>query len=158
MKAFKYQGLVDIGVMFGEEMCLSLDVKSFDQHWLCVPVPLYWRRNNERGFNQSREIAKVFAQRLSIHIEPKALSRVKATSRQVGLSKKERQKNLHGAFRVKNPELVQGKRILLVDDVATTLTTLDMCAQELLRAGALEVHAACAARAGNAPQQTKRDS
>ncbi|HXW24310.1 MAG TPA: ComF family protein [Xanthobacteraceae bacterium] len=106
-----------------------------------VPVPLHWRRLWARRFNQSAALAEAIATRSRVPVSHAALTRVKATRQQVGLTASERALNVQGAFRVRadaRPE-VAGRRLVLVDDVLTSGATLDACARALLRAGAASV-------------------
>lgn len=111
---------------------------------LLVPVPLHVKRLSERGFNQSGEIAAGIGKELKIPVAS-ALERALPTGRQVGLSRRDRVKNLRGAF--KASANVQGKRILLLDDVMTTGATMASAARSLLNAGAGLVDALVPARA-----------
>jgi len=106
-----------------------------------VPVPLHRRRLFSRRFNQSALLARRIAALSGRAYEAAAISRVKATRQQVGLSRSERQRNLAGAFRVtpENRPLVEGRRVLLVDDVLTSGSTANACARVSLRAGAVSV-------------------
>ncbi|TCD13899.1 ComF family protein [Oricola cellulosilytica] len=106
-----------------------------------VPVPLHWRRYLLRRYNQSAELGRAVAQQAGLDFAPEALLRVKPTRRQVGLSAAERRRNVRGAFRVP-PEkeiAVRGRRVLVVDDVLTTGSTIDAAAKALLRAGASSI-------------------
>ena len=105
---------------------------------LIVPVPASGKR---RGYNVPERMAQPLAHALSLPLLPKALCRVRAGRHQAGLSLDERLANAAGAFRAQEPELVEGKRVLLVDDVITTGTTAAACAQALLHAGADSVFA-----------------
>jgi ComF family protein len=100
-----------------------------------VPVPLYWRRRLQRGFNQAELLARGLARRTGIPVV-KALGRLRATPTQAGLSNSARRQNVTRAFRSRN---VQGKRILLIDDVMTTGATASSCAPALKQAGAKRV-------------------
>ena len=106
-----------------------------------VPVPLHWRRQWARRFNQAALLAELIAKAGGASVEHSALKRVRATPQQVGLSQAERARNVQGAFRVPPPARAQvaGRQLLLVDDVLTTGSTLDACARALLRAGAAQV-------------------
>lgn len=108
-----------------------------------VPVPLHRRRLWARRFNQAEELGKAIARASGLPLEAGVLRRVKATQTQVGLSATERARNLSGALKV--PEAmrasVQGRRLVLIDDVMTTGSTLDAAARALRRAGAAEVDA-----------------
>jgi ComF family protein len=100
-----------------------------------VPVPLYWRRRLERGFNQSELLARAVAKRYGLR-PVNALRRKRATAAQAGLSNSKRRLNVAGAFVVPRPETVAGRRVLLIDDVLTTGATLSACGAALKRAGA----------------------
>lgn len=110
-----------------------------------VPVPLHWQRRLARGYNQAERIASPLARQLGLPLIP-ALRRTRRTPPQTSLGKADRLANLRQAFRVPRPGRVQGLRLLLVDDVATTGATLDMAAAALKRAGAAGVTAVVAAR------------
>lgn len=112
---------------------------------LLVPMPLSPARLRERGFNQALEIARVVARRLALPLAPHACRRVRDTPPQAGLPWKERARNVRGAF-VGEPSLVAGKRIAVVDDVATTGATLDELSGALGRCGAARVEAWMVAR------------
>jgi len=106
---------------------------------LLVPVPITPARQRERGYNQ----AALLTGELSILVDrPQAgvLEKVRRTSDQVGLSRRERLANVRGAFRAAKPDLIRGKKMLLVDDVFTTGATAGECASALLAAGAAEVN------------------
>lgn len=113
---------------------------------LVVPVPLHHSRLRERGFNQAVLIGQTLSRHLSLPMQPDTLTRTRQTEPQIELSAAERRLNVKGAFSVGKPELVAGKRVLLVDDVMTTGSTMDECARELKKAGAEMVIAATIAR------------
>jgi ComF family protein len=106
-----------------------------------VPVPLYWRRFLTRRFNQSAELARAIARLSGRPLEPLALSRLRATRRQVGLGVSARQDNMRGAFHVPpgHEMLVHGRRVLIVDDVYTTGATAIAAVRALKRGGAHSV-------------------
>ena len=101
-----------------------------------TPVPLHWRRQWQRGFNQSELLARTIARRCGIPVL-RALKRERPTVAQAGLSNTGRRQNVAAAFRPRRT--VEGKRILLVDDVMTTGSTAAACAMALKRAGAAKV-------------------
>ncbi|PZU93299.1 MAG: amidophosphoribosyltransferase [Chelatococcus sp.] len=108
---------------------------------LVVPVPLHRTRLWSRRFNQAAALAQVVADIAHARHEPLLLLRAKRTRQQVGLTRAQRAENLQGAFRVpagKKPVL-EGRRILLVDDVLTTGSTANAASRTLLRAGARQV-------------------
>ncbi|XCN74089.1 MAG: ComF family protein [Candidatus Electrothrix aestuarii] len=115
---------------------------------LILPVPLHIQRLRERGFNQSLLLTRACFPEWKPLIRFDILKRQRSTIPQTRLSGKARRNNLHKAFAVASPHLVQGKQILLVDDVLTTGSTLKECAKILLEAGAVEITAFTIARSG----------
>ena len=113
---------------------------------IIVPVPLHATRLRERGFNQASLLAALLSAQTSISSKP-LLERIRYTTTQTALDRSERMENLHNAFRLRKNADVRGLRVLLIDDVLTTGSTLSECARVLKRAGALSVYAAMAARA-----------
>src|SRR5438067_1786105 len=117
--------------------------RTFD---MIVPVPLHPTRQRERGFNQASLLAELLTAQISIPCKP-VLKRVRYTTTQTALDRAERMENLHNAFRLRRNANVRGLRVLLIDDVLTTGSTLSECARTLKRSGAISVYAATAARA-----------
>ncbi len=111
-----------------------------------VPVPLHPARKRERGFNQAELLAEMLAAHTGIPCAP-VLERIRYTTTQTAFDRSERMENLHDAFRLRKKADVRGWRVLLIDDVLTTGSTLSECARVLKAQGALSVHAATAARA-----------
>jgi competence protein ComFC len=111
-----------------------------------VPVPLHERRLRQRGYNQSLLLADALSKHLGVPMEEQLLTRERNTLSQVGLSPEERWLNVGGAFRC-HGESLQGKDILLVDDVFTTGATLEACAQALKKSGSAHVWALTVTRA-----------
>jgi len=108
-----------------------------------VPVPLHWLRRWKRGFNQSELLARALGRRTGIPVA-RALQRSQATRAQAGLSNHARRQNVTRAFRAR---AVDGKRILLIDDVMTTGSTAAACGRALKQAGAARVAVLTVARA-----------
>ena len=114
---------------------------------LIVPVPLHRFRLWRRRYNQSAELARRLAGDWKRNYDPFALIRARATASQGAMSgAKARRRNVLGAFKVPDPAKVQGKRVLLLDDVLTTGATVEACARALKRAGAEQVHVLVLAR------------
>lgn len=113
---------------------------------LIVPVPLHPARERERGFNQAALLAELLARRAALPLRS-VLERIRYTTTQTAYDRAERMENLHDAFRLRKNRDVRELRVLLIDDVLTTGSTLSECARVLKAAGAISVHAATAARA-----------
>jgi ComF family protein len=115
-----------------------------------VPVPLHRAKLRQRGFNQAELIAraamKINPARDRLRLCTGVLERTRETTSQIGLTSHQRRENLRGAFGVAQRELVQGREVLVVDDVYTTGATVSECARVLRRAGATKVWVATVAR------------
>jgi ComF family protein len=154
---FKYNGKIQLAKPLGAFLFAAFihywDICSID---LIIPVPLHIKRLRKRGFNQTFllirdwfRIAEDLNIKLSgIQIEKDLLVRNRWTKPQTGLNRKNRLTNIKNAFRIIDPEKVEKKRVLLVDDVYTTGATVNECAKVLLNAAALKVEVLTLARAG----------
>ena len=141
----KYDRMRPLAEPLGERLGrLDLGPGSAD---LVVAAPLHWRRRRERGFNQAELLARRAALAWGLPFDAKGLRRTKATPPQAGLTRAERLVNVRGAFLAPRRVAIQGRRIVLIDDVMTTGATLDACARALKRAGAASVTAVTLARA-----------
>ena len=115
---------------------------------LIVPVPLHPKRLSQRGFNQAGLLALELGRKIKAPVSTDALVRKNQTLPQTRLKRGERLKNVKGAFEIPDDSKVRGRRILLIDDVFTTGTTLSECAKVLKRkGGASEVYALTVTRA-----------
>lgn len=114
--------------------------------FILVPIPLHKKKLKKRGFNQAEEIAKELSKNLKIPVFNDALIKTKQTPAQVELKKEEREENIKGVFLCQKPELVMGKKILLIDDIFTTGSTMEEGARVLKDAGAKEVWGVVVAR------------
>jgi ComF family protein len=137
--ALKYGDRLDLAPMMGRWMAIAGRELLASADAL-VPVPLHWRRQWARRFNQSALLAEI-ATASGRKVVHQALKRVKATAQQVGLDKSARAQNVQGAFRVPDAGRAEviGRKLVLVDDVLTCGATIDVCARTLLRAGAASV-------------------
>jgi len=113
---------------------------------LIIPVPIHYLRMLKRRYNQSALLVKYLSPRAGVIADYTSLIRQENTIPQVQLSGEARRKNLKTAFKVKYPQNIKGKKIVLIDDVATTGSTLNECAKVLRRAGAKEVYSLTLAR------------
>ncbi len=114
---------------------------------LLIPVPLHEKRLRHREFNQALLLGEVLGRQWRLPVSRGNLRRIRWTEPQINLSASERIANVRGAFAVAEPALLREKRIILVDDVYTTGSTVAECSRILIRADAAEVHVVTIARA-----------
>jgi competence protein ComFC len=145
---FKYNRQIHLRHLVARWLRAALDDERLRncQFDVIVPVPLHPARQRERGFNQAGLLAELLSAHTSIRCRP-LLKRIRYTTTQTALDRSERMGNLHNAFRLRKNADVRGLRVLLIDDVLTTGSTLSECARVLKSVGAISVHAATAARA-----------
>lgn len=140
---FKYHRMIGLHELFATLLLdyFSSHAITFPKESLMVPIPLHTQRERIRGFNQSALVARKISQALGISYGMDILVRARNTKPQISLRRSERLQNIQGAFVVRNPELVRGKRIILFDDVATSGATIEEAAKTLKSAGAKKVWA-----------------
>jgi ComF family protein len=114
---------------------------------LMIPVPLHPKKLRQRGFNQSLLLAKEVQSHLTSELDFLSFKRIRNTQSQTGLKRNERYGNIRGAFRMDAQRNLKGQSILLVDDVATTTSTLNECARVIKKAGGDKVFCLVLARA-----------
>ena len=141
----KYDSDFGMGEMLVAEMLPYVSHLSWEIDAI-IPVPLGKQRYRERGYNQAASFAYPLALATGWKYEPKAIKRVRETQSQVELSAEERRKNVQDAF-VADSRSVDGKSVLVLDDVSTTGATLNSCASALIGGGAKAVYALTIARA-----------
>jgi ComF family protein len=145
---FKYDRRVQLsrplGLLTAETLAPWVAATAAD---LVMPVPLHVRRLRQRGFNQAVLLGQVLACRWHLPMDRATLRRIRWTEPQINLAAHERAANVRGAFAVKDPRRVEGRSIILVDDVYTTGSTVAECARVLRGAGAAEVRVVTVARA-----------
>lgn len=146
--ALKYRKRSALAAPLGDFLA---DRLTADGEWwaaveVIVPVPLHPSRMRARGFNQAELIARRLAERTNVPLAPGALQRIRRTRPQVRLPASERAANVAGAFGRASPHTLANRHVLLVDDVITTLHTLEECARVVLGAGAKSVRACGVAR------------
>jgi ComF family protein len=151
----KYDGLEPIAGKLGALMAAKVAaIADLPAKMLVVPVPLYRGKRRERGFNQSQLLARAFCYAMRRlrpawvgELAPGILIRQRATTSQAGLTLHERRRNLRGVFSVPDPEELQGRDVLLIDDIYTTGATARACSAALKKGGAARVWVATVARA-----------
>jgi ComF family protein len=136
--ALKYHDRTDLAPSMGRWMARAGRELLDDAD---LPVPLHWRRGFSRRFNQSGALARSISQHSGVPVARDALRRIRPTEHQVGLTRAERASNVQGAFQVamERRAEIQGRRVILIDDVLTSGATADACARALLRARACQV-------------------
>jgi ComF family protein len=134
IKNFKYNKKTHLARLFGKMLAQKYLEKKLSADCI-VPIPLHWTRQILRGYNQSELIASVFSKIVKIPIV-NLLKRIKITPKQAFLSRKQRKKNLSGAFRVtqKKNDISNFEAIILLDDVLTTGSTLETAANTIIEA------------------------
>ena len=143
MNAFKHRGKFSAGAALAEMMLQQLHDHRELPEWL-VPVPLHWRRQWLRGFNQATWLAHYLGRRLAIPVATSLLRRTRHTAPQQGQDRRHRLANLKRAFALHGP--VPPAHIALVDDVVTTGSTARTLAGLLINGGATRVDVWCLAR------------
>lgn len=132
--ALKYKGQKNIGITLGKLYGQELkDQMTFNTVNTIVPVPLHAKKEKMRGYNQSHYFAMGLAQSMNVTINTSSLQRALISDTQTKKSRFNRWKNVESVFKIKDPDTLKGKHILLVDDVVTTGATLEACAQTLLQ-------------------------
>jgi ComF family protein len=130
----KYKGIKEIGIELGSIYGQSLKASGFtDDIDLIMPVPLHPAKKRTRGFNQSELICTGLSAVSGIPVDVTSLIRSTRSETQTKRSRYERWTNVEGIFCLTDTSGLNGKHILLVDDVITTGSTIESCANELLR-------------------------
>ncbi len=142
--ALKYQAKFFQSPLLASAAAMRLGLREQPLPTLLIPVPLHWRRQWQRGYNQSLELARVYGQALGIAVDGRCAVRRLATVDQIGQTAAQRRKNLHGAFAVS--ARVKGQHVACIDDVMTTGATLEELARACKTAGAASVEAWAIAR------------
>lgn len=140
--SLKYNQNFQLGFYLGK--LAAIELRPLLVRWnaeLLMPVPLHRLKQAERGYNQSYYIAKGIASLHHLKVNMHLLKRIRFTQSQTSLNLDEREANIAGAFFCKNKKPIQGKKIILVDDVITTGSTINEAAGELIKSGADKVYA-----------------
>ncbi len=147
LQQFKYNAYVWLAGDLSEylEACVNVhyDARLIDA---VVPIPLFVRKERQRTFNQSALLGRHLARSLGLPFYGNSVVRIRDTGSQVALNARQRRGNVRNAFRVICRERIDGRSILLVDDVMTTGATVNECSRALKEAGAVEVNVVTVAR------------
>lgn len=140
LHGLKYDGKTEIGSFLGKQLGYDLQLTGWANGIeVIIPVPLHIDKEKLRGYNQSTVIAEGVGEVLNIPVFPQALTRIRNTESQTQKSREERISNMEDAFAVPNATILEGKHILLIDDVLTTGATLEACALALLKVPGLRI-------------------
>ena len=146
---FKYENLIReqiLALKFQEKPYIYKTIayflknmeKSFEnlkKYDIMIIVPISKQRKRDRGYNQSKLLAKEISKIIKVPIQPKILYKVKNTVPQSSLNKKQREENAKGVYEVKNISKLNNKKILIIDDIYTTGSTVNECAKALIEKG-----------------------
>ncbi len=140
----KYESKGALSRPLGDMLAVALEApspllpagESFD---CIVPVPLHPSKFRSRGFNQAERIARILAESRALPLDSSGLLRIRKTRTQTALHASDRHRNVRGVFDTRSPMYFNGKSILLVDDVLTTMSTVNECSRVLRNAGAKRV-------------------
>jgi len=145
LHAMKYRRNIGLG----ESIAIQMVDFVRSLNWpieIAIPVPLGKKRLIERGYNQVALVARPLTFRLGLKYESDALQKVRETRSQVGLTVSQRHENVQNVYWA-DTNIVKGKSILIMDDVATTGSTISACTEALLSAGVREIYVLTIARA-----------
>ena len=137
---FKYRGSLEYASIYGKELARWHGIWIKKCADVLVPVPLHIKKERARGYNQAEILANAVGKLLNIPVEAKLLKRIKDTKPQKELNDKERLRNLSEAFQINNERMGKFQRVMLVDDIYTTGSTIEACANILYKAGIGEVY------------------
>lgn len=132
-KPYMYKTFVKL-ILKNEKICRI--IKSYD---IIGAVPMHKRRKNDRGYNQSDLIAEELAKNIPNLKYEKILKKIKNNERQSSLKKEERLNNVKNVYKVQNKQIIEGKKIILFDDIYTTGNTVNECSKVLKENGAKEI-------------------
>lgn len=138
---FKYKKWRRLKKPLGDLLINYLENIDYDfEDYIIMPIPLHKNRERERGFNQSKLLAEIIAEKLKINLITNCLKRIKNTKIQAELKElNQRRQNIENCFAVDNPDTIKNKNIILVDDVHTSGTTISEAANVLRLAGAKKI-------------------
>ena len=135
MHELKYKGNKELGLQMGRLIGNDLQqTNRFRFVEALIPLPLFAAKEKRRGYNQATVLCEGIAQVLNVEILRDVIVRTKHTETQTKKGRLERWQNMEGKFELMNPNKIQGRHVLLVDDVVTTGATLEACGHELIAA------------------------
>jgi len=135
----KYKGYTEIGNYMGKHIGYALKTSPFADVDLIFPVPLHYSKQKMRGYNQSECIAAGIAAAMDKPMDTNNIYRAINTDTQTKRSRYERWENVNNIFKLRDPDAIKGRHVLLVDDVVTTGSTLEACINPLLNVEGVRV-------------------
>ncbi len=124
----KYRNNEEVGLQLGRWMGVLLQKsRRFNQLDALIPLPLFPEKEKKRGYNQAAVLCQGISEIINIPVMKGVVTRKRFTDTQTKKGRTDRWKNVDGSFEVTNPEILQGKHLLLVDDVITTGATIEAC-------------------------------
>jgi len=146
----KYKGQKEIGVFLGELYGIELNnAPGFNEIDKIIPIPLHRKKLKKRGFNQAELFASGLAKTMNKEVDTTSVVRNVATSTQTKKSRYKRWENVSDIFKLKDPDILKGKHILVVDDVITTGATMEACVQTLQKVPEITISVASIAFASH---------
>ena len=142
---FKFNGEKILAEIFSQFLIEKLKMTEKNKYDIIISVPMHIVRQKERGYNQSELIAEKIAEHIGIPLMQNALTKNKPIERQSKLNKQQRNQNVKDVFVILNDLDIDGKTVLLIDDIITTGATVNECSKALIKAGAKEVFVATVA-------------
>ena len=153
MYIFKYEGLIRkiiLDYKFNDKPYINKTFVNFmlknkkmfeniQKYDTIIPVPISKKRQKERGYNQSLLIAKEIANQTKLELENNCLLKTKNIIEQSKLNKEDREKNIKGVYELKNRLLIENKKILLIDDIYTTGSTVNECSKILIKGKPIKI-------------------
>ena len=142
LHGLKYDKKFKLGIFLGKILAANFDerIKTWNANFI-IPVPLHKLKKAERGFNQSYYVAKGLVKNIDAKVKTDIIKRKRFTATQTKLNAEERKENMKDAFVIKNKKIIEGKNIILLDDVITTGSTVSECARVLKQNGANNIFA-----------------
>lgn len=143
---YKFNADLGLGNILGSLLYEAASHHPYEYLDWIIPVPLHSKRLQARGFNQSLELSRMLGKKVKIPVLKDALVKIRHTPPQSSMGRKSRLKSLKGVFQVRT-DILKNSKVMLVDDIMTTGSTLKECSKVLLEAGAEEIRVTILARA-----------
>ena len=140
MIQYKFYGATYLYRFWGQMICQEKSLRQWIQAYDCIiPVPIHPKRKRKRGFNQAELVAKEIGSKLDIPVETNVLYKLVHNPPQSSLNKEKRKRNILQVYRLRNQYLIQGKKVLLLDDIYTTGNTVEACSRVIQQASVKKI-------------------